>query len=65
MAMAIEFTQIHNVVRTYQLAVHLPVSVRQDDAQTRHVGERHISVPPDAGARSTVNLKDEVYRATN
>lgn len=35
--MAIEFTQIHNVVRTYQRAIEFSPSVRQDAEQAGQV----------------------------
>ena len=37
--MANETNQIHNVVRTYQRAIHLPPSTRQDAEQAGHVKE--------------------------
>ena len=38
MAMAIEFNQIHNVVRTYQRAIHLSPSAGQDAEQAGACG---------------------------
>jgi hypothetical protein len=63
--MAIEFTRIHNVVRTYQLAIHLPPSARQDVGQAGHVGGDQISNPLDAPERDSIHLIDEVPAATN
>jgi len=62
--MAIEFTQIHNVVRTYQRAIHLPPSERQDAQQTEHVGQAQISISPCARERNTTHLIDEVICIT-
>jgi hypothetical protein len=42
--MAIEVNQIHNVVRTYQQALHLPPSVREDAEQGRPMKEDQISI---------------------
>lgn len=64
-AMAIEFTQIHNVVRTYQRAIHLPPSARQEAAQAGHVGEDQISISPDARERLPLHLIDDVQGITN
>ena len=65
MAMAIEFNQIHNVVRTYQRAIHLSPSAGQDAEQVGHVEEDQISISPDARERETIHLTDEVHGVTN
>jgi hypothetical protein len=44
--MAIQFNQIHNVVRTYQRTIHLPPSARQDAGPVGHVGEDQIFISP-------------------
>jgi hypothetical protein len=63
--MAIEFTQIHNVVRTYQRAIHLSQSARQGAEQAGHVGEDQISISRDAPQRDTFHLVDEVPGVIN
>jgi len=63
--MAIEFTRVHNVVRTYQRAIHLPPSARQDAEQAGHVGEDQILISRDAPERDTFYLIDDVYALTN
>ena len=59
-AMAIEFIQIHNVVRTYQWAIHLPPSALEDSKQARHAGEDQVSISPDSREQNCVHLQDEV-----
>ena len=44
MAMAIEFTQIHNGGRTYQRAIDIPLSARQDAEQAGNLTEEQISI---------------------
>ena len=63
--MAIEFTQIHNVVRTYQRALHLLPSARQDAEQSAHVEKDQISIFLDARERETINLTNDVFVITN
>jgi hypothetical protein len=62
MAMAIEFTQIHNVVRTYQRAIHLALFERQDVEQTGHVRRDQISIFPGVRKQNTMRVIDEVIR---
>jgi hypothetical protein len=63
--MAIEFKQIHNVVRTYQRALHLPPSSRQEAEQAEHVGADQISISPTAREREHIHLIDDVPGATH
>lgn len=63
--MAIEFTQIHNAVRTYQRAIQLPPSAQQDAEQAGHVGEDQISISPDTRKREPIHLIDEVPGITD
>lgn len=63
--MAIEFTQIHNVVRTYQRDIHLLPSARQDAEQPGHVGEDQISISPDTRERDFIHLTDVLHSITN
>jgi hypothetical protein len=63
--MAIEFTQIHNVVRTYQWAIHLPPSAEQDIEQTAHVGADQISISLDSREQNGIHLQDEVLGVTD
>ena len=63
--MAIEFTQIHNVVRTYQRAIEISPSVRQDAEQAGQVKGDQVSISPDARERDSTHLIDEVYRLIN
>jgi hypothetical protein len=65
MPMAIEFTQIHNVVRTYQRAIHLPPSERQDAQQTGHVGQDQISISPGTRERNATQVIDDVISVTS
>jgi hypothetical protein len=58
--MAIEFSQIHNVVGPYQRAIHLPPSERQDAEQTGHVGQDQISISPADRERNVTHVIDEV-----
>lgn len=62
--MAIEFTQIHNVVRTYQRALHRLQSARQDGEQSAHIGKDLISISLDARERETIDQVDEVSKIT-
>ena len=62
--MAIEFTQIHNVVRTYQRALHRLPSARQDGEQSAHIGKDQISISLDARERETIHPVDEVSKIT-
>ena len=64
-AMAIKFTQIHNVVRTYQRAIHLSPSARQDAEQGGHAGEDLISTSPDACERAHIHRLDNDPRITS
>ena len=65
MAMAIEFNQIHNVVRTYQWAIHLPPSTRQESEQAGHVREDQISISLNAREQKNTHLTDDILGATN
>lgn len=63
--MAIEFTQIHNVVRTYQRAIHLSPSARQDAEQAGHAGADLTSTSPDACEREHLHRIDDGPRITS
>ena len=63
--MAIEFTQIHNVVRTYQRALHRLPFARQDGEQSAHTGKDRISISLAARERETIHPISEVSRITN
>jgi hypothetical protein len=60
MAMAIEFIQIHNVVRTYQRAIHLPLFKRQDAEQTGDVRRDQISIFPSVRKLNAMRVIGEV-----
>ena len=63
--MAIEFTQIHNVVRTYQRVIHLPPSERQDAEQTGHVRRDRISISPGVRKQNAMRVIGEVLSIIN
>lgn len=55
--MVIEVNQIHNVVRTYQQAIQLPPSEREDTEQAGYMKEDQISI-------SSVARERENYSST-
>lgn len=55
--MAIELTQIHNVVRTYHQAIHFSLSKLHEVERT---GQGLLSVSPGARERSTMRVIHEV-----
>lgn len=59
--MAIEFNQIHNVVRTYQWAIQLSPPARQEGGQVGYVGEDQISISLDAHERNNVHLVNDAF----
>lgn len=63
--MAIELTQIHNVVRTYQWAIHLPPSAQQDIEQAAQVGEDQTSISADFRKQNGIHLQSEVLGVTD
>jgi hypothetical protein len=62
--MAIEFKQIHSVVRTYHRSIHVPPSARQDVEQAEHVEQGQITISPHAKERDVIHLTDEIFGIT-
>ena len=58
--MTIESNQIHNVVCTYQQAIHLLPSAWQDAERMKHVEEGQISISSHARESGVIHLTDEV-----
>jgi hypothetical protein len=58
--MAIELTQIHNVVRTYHQAIHFPLSELHEVERTGEVGQGLMSVSPGTGERNIMRVIHEV-----
>lgn len=58
--MAIELTQIHNVVRTYHQAIHLSLSELHAVERTGQVGQGLLSVSPGTRERSIMRVIHEV-----
>ena len=55
--MAIEFTHIHNVVRTYQRTIDILPSARQGAEQVRNEKEDQISISSDAREHNLFTLR--------
>ena len=58
--MAIELTQIHNVVRTYHQAIHFPLSKLHEVERTGQVGQGLLSVSSGTRERSIMRVIHEV-----
>lgn len=58
--MAIELTQIHNVVRTYHQAIHFSLSGRQEVEQTEELGQGLMSDSPGTRERNIMRVIHEV-----
>ena len=58
--MAIELTQIHNVVRTYHQAIHFPLSGLQAVERTEELGQGLRSDSPGTRERNIMRVIHEV-----
>ena len=58
--MAIELTQIHNVVRTYHHAIHFPLSGLHEVERTGEVGQGLMSASPGTRERNIMRVIHEV-----
>ena len=58
--MAIELTQIHNVVRTYHQAIHSPLSGPHEVERTEEPGQGLMSDSPGTRERNIMRVIHEV-----
>jgi hypothetical protein len=58
--MAIELTQIHNVVRTYHRAINFSLSGLHEVERTGELGQSLMSVSPGARKRNIMRVIHEV-----
>jgi hypothetical protein len=63
--MAIELTQIHNVVRTYHQAIHFSLSKLHEVERTGQVGQGLLPVSPGTRERSIMRVIHEVIIIRN
>ena len=63
--MAIELTQIHNVVRTYHQAIKFSLSALQEVERTGEVGQCLMSASPCARERNIMRVVHEVIIINN
>jgi len=59
--MAIELTQIHNVVRTYHQAIHFSLSELHEVERTGEVGQGLMSASPGTRERNIARVTHEVF----
>lgn len=59
--MAIELTQIHNVVRTYHQAIHFSLSELHEVERTGEVGQGLMSASPGTRVRNIARVIHEVF----
>ena len=59
--MAIESTQIHNVVRTYHQAIHFSLSELHEVDRTGEVGQGLLSLSPGERGRNIMRVIHEVF----
>ena len=59
--MAIEWTQIHNVVRTYHHAINFPLSALHEVEGTGEMGQSLMSASPGTRERNIMRVIHEVF----
>lgn len=59
--MAIELTQIHNVVRTYHQAIHFSLSELHEVERTGEVGQGLMSASPGTREQNIARVTHEVF----
>ena len=59
--MAIELTQIHNVVRTYHQAIHFSLSELHEVDRTGEVRQGLLSLSPGERGRNIMRVIHEVF----